>query len=148
MPPAFVRVDSEITIQRAPADVFDYVTTPALWHTWHPATVAVRNVPDRPLTAGETALELIAMGGRTDEALWTVHTCDPPRLWEIATDTQKGTARITYRIEPHAGGSRFHRTLEFRSKGWPWRLFDSTLTRRFLEIQSRRALQNLKRVLE
>ena len=143
-----IRIDTVIDIGRAPADVFDYVTTPALWHTWHPATVAVRNVPDRPLHLGETAVEIIAMGGRRDEALWTVRACEPPRLWQITTDTNKGEATITYRIEPRAEGCRFQRTLEFRSKGWPWRLFDSTLTRLFLERQSRRALRNLERVLK
>lgn len=148
MSPSFIRIDTEIEISRTPAEVFDYVTTPALWHTWHPATVAVRNVPERPLTVGETALELIAMGGRKDEALWTVSACESPRLWAIETETTKGAARITYRIETRPGGCCFKRTLEFRSKGWPWPLFDSTLTRLVLAIQSRRALRNLKRVLE
>ena len=27
-----VRIETEITIARSPEDVFDYVTTPALWH--------------------------------------------------------------------------------------------------------------------
>ena len=108
----------------------------------------MRDVPDRPLVVGETATEIIAMGGRSDEALWTVSICEAPHLWQITTDTSKGAARITYRIEPRDEGCRFQRTLEFRSKGWPWRLFDSTLTRLLLEVQSRRALRNLKRVLE
>jgi hypothetical protein len=67
-----VRVESEILIDRQPQLVFEYVTTPALCHTWHPATVQVRGVPNRPLTVGETMIETIAVAGRRDEARWTL----------------------------------------------------------------------------
>ncbi|MEP6657551.1 MAG: SRPBCC family protein, partial [Betaproteobacteria bacterium] len=39
----FVRVETQLEIERPPQQVFAYVTTPALWHTWHPATVEVRD---------------------------------------------------------------------------------------------------------
>jgi len=148
MPDGFVHVETEIEINRPPQAVFDYVTTPALWHTWHPATVEVRDVPNRPLTTGETALELIAVAGRRDQALWTVQACVGPQRWEIVTDTDNGSAHIVYQVAPANGGSRFHRTLEFRSKRWPWRALDSTLTRWLLERQSAKALRKLKEVLE
>jgi hypothetical protein len=144
----FVRVETQIEIGRPAQQVFDYVSTPALWHTWHPATVEVLDVPKRPLTAGETMLELIAVAGRRDRALWTVLACTPPQFWEIATDTANGVAHIVYRITPTTAGCRFHRTLEFRSKRWPWRMLDSTLARWILERQSSRALRQLKQVLE
>jgi len=143
-----VIIETEVEIARPSQQVFEYVTTPALWHTWHPATVEVRDVPDRPLTSGETMLELIAVGSRRDKALWTVRACEPPARWEIATDTPNGSADIVYRIAPTAAGCRFHRTLRFRSKRWPWRMLDSTLTRWIIVRQSARALANLKRVLE
>lgn len=109
-----VRIETQIEIGLPPQQVFDYVSTPALWHTWHPATVEVRDVPSRPLTTGETMLELIAVAGRRDQALWTVLSCEPPQLWEIATDTANGVAHIAYRITPTAAGCRFHRTGDFR----------------------------------
>ena len=143
-----IRIDTEIDINRPQHEVFDYVTTPALWRTWHPATVEVRDVPNRPLVTGETMLELIAVAGRRDQALWTVTACLPPRSWEIATDTRNGAAHITYTIMPTNGGCRFHRTLEFRSKRWPWRMLDSTFTRWILVHQSAQALRNIKAVLE
>jgi hypothetical protein len=143
-----IRIDTEIAIDRPPQQVFAYVSTPALWHTWHPATVEVREAPDRPLTTGETVLELIAVAGRRDQARWTVLSCTPPQHWEIGTDTESGVARIVYHVAPTAIGCRFHRTLEFRSKRWPWRSLDATLTRWILERQSSRALRQLKAVLE
>ena len=100
-----VIIETEVEIARPSQQVFEYVTTPALWHTWHPATVEVRDVPDRPLTTGETMLELIAVGSRRDKALWTVRACEPPARWEIATDTPNGSADIVYRIAPTAAGA-------------------------------------------
>ena len=143
-----VRIDTAIDIARPVADIFNYVTTPALWHTWHPATVSVRDVPDRPLILGETMLELITVAGRRNEALWTVCACDAPSRWEISTETPEGAAHIVYRLTRTESGCRFHRTLDFRSKRWPWRALDSTLTRWILVRQSARALANLKAVLE
>jgi hypothetical protein len=148
MPGDGVRIETEIDIDRRPEVVFDYVSTPALWSTWHPATVAVLGAPERPLTEGETALELIAVAGRREQALWTVTVCTAPQRWEIITDTDNGSAHIVYRIIPVASGCRFQRALEYRSKRWPWRALDSTLTRWILERQSTRALRQLKALLE
>jgi len=145
---ALIRVESETSIAVAPQRLFDYVTTPALWHTWHPATVAVRDAPPRPLSVGEHAVELIAVGRRRDEARWLVRECRAPHLWEICTETPNGVGRIVYRVSAAPGGCHFHRTLEFRSKRWPWRALDSTVTRWILARQSARALENLKRLLE
>lgn len=143
-----VRVETTIDIGRAAGDVFGYVTTPALWHTWHPATVSVQDVPLRPLTTGETMRELITVAGRRNEAVWTVVACDAPLRWEIATDTAAGSAHIVYRIVATERGCRFHRTLDYRSKGRFWRLLDGNLTRWILTRQSARALRNLRAVME
>lgn len=136
------------TVGVHPQSVFDFVTTPALWHRWHPATVNVRGVPNRPLVVGETAIELIAPAGCRDQALWTVLVCAPPQRWEISTDTANGSAHIVYEIVAADGGSYFHRTLAFQSKRWPWRALDSNLTRWLLARQSQRAMRRLKEVLE
>lgn len=143
-----IRVVTAVRIAREPREVFDFVTTPALWSTWHPATAAVRDVPDRPLGPGETVVETIAFAGRRNDARWTVVDCAPPERWEITTDAPEGSARIVYRIEPAGTGTAFLRTLEFRSRRLPWRWLDATLLRWVLERQSARALANLREVLE
>jgi hypothetical protein len=118
---------------------------------WHPAARSAEAVPDRPLALGETVLEHIATAGRRFSATWNVVGIDAPHLWVIATDTPQGVARITYRLSEArgAGGgtaTRFHRTLEFRSKRWLLRQPDPWMRRWVLVPQSRRALDNLKRV--
>lgn len=142
-----VRIDTEVAIDRAPEVVFDYVTTPALWKTWHPATVSVREAPNRPLWTGETLVEHIQMFGHRDEIQWTVLSCESPKTWEIGTDHRNGTARIKYVISETEGGCRFHRTLTFRAKRWPLRLFASTLIRWMFVRQSTTALQSVKSLL-
>lgn len=142
------RIDSEITLTAPEVDVFDFVTTPAFWSMWHPATQAVIETPERPLLYGETAIEQIRVGGREFIAEWTVIACEAPHLWSIATDTAEGEARITYRLAPSGSGTRFVRTLAYRSRKVPQRWFDNSIVRWVLTRQSKKALTNLKRVLE
>ena len=142
------RIDSEVDLAVPPVDVFDFVTTPTLWTMWHPATEEVFDTPERPLLYGETAFEKVRVGGRRFMAEWTVIACEAPRLWAIAADTDEGEARVTYRLARSENGTRFVRTLAYRSHYAPQRWFDSSLVRWVLTRQSTKALVNLKRVLE
>jgi hypothetical protein len=120
------------------------------WREWHPATRSVDGVPDRPLSTGETIVEHISAGGRRLTATWVVLAAEAPTLWVIATDTPLGIARIAYELRSTDGGrsTRFRRTLMGRSTTRPWRWLDPLLARLVLVPQSRRALDNLKRVVE
>lgn len=142
------RIDTMIDIARPRASVFEFVTNAAQWKRWHPATVAVSGVPNRPLGQGETIDELIHAGPRRFSARWTVIECKSPRRWVIVTDSQDGEAKITYKLSEHESVCYFERILEYRSKRLPWKWFDGSLTRRLLIKQSEQALRNLKRVLE
>lgn len=143
-----VRIETGVPIRRPTDLVFDYVTAPVRWHTWHPATARVRDVPDRPLVTGETVVESIVVAWRRADVCWTVLACERPRLWVIATDNDDGAARIIYRVAPAETGCNFCRVLEYCSKRWPWRLLDANFSAWVLDRQSTRALANLKRVLE
>lgn len=143
----FVCLVTEVDLPCAAGPVFAFVTHAARWSRWHPATVAVRGVEDRPLVLGETVVETIGAAGRRFEATWTVRACEPPRRWVIETTSAEGDARIEYQLEPTAGGCRFTRLLWFRSQRAPWRWLDRNVTRWLLARQSRRALDNLQRLL-
>ena len=146
--PRLVKIETGIVIAR-PADVvFAFATNASLWHQWHPATEAVSGVQNRPLVIGDQVTELIRAAGRRFSATWTVLACEAPRLWVIATNTGQGDARIVYEVRSEGALSRFVRTLQCRSRRWPWSALDGNLTRWVLERQSERALINLKRVLE
>src|SRR6478735_4251189 len=47
------RIVSVTQIDRPAGVVFDYVTTPAHWPTWHPSSLAVSGAVDHPLDPGE-----------------------------------------------------------------------------------------------
>ncbi len=146
--PPLTKVVTAVRIACTPERAFAYATNASLWHTWHPATAKVRNVIERPLGTGETIHESIVAVGQSFDAVWTVLACEAPHLWVIATRTPRGSARIVYRISPHAQGCEFHRTLEFRSFQWPWTWLENNFTRVMLNKQSQRALEQLKGVLE
>ncbi len=144
--PAFERIQHTVALAAPPERVFDFVTNASQWPRWHPATRAVRAVPERPLGLGETMVEHIQAAHRSFEATWTVTRCERPSLWQIETRTPLGASVITYRIAPEGGGSRFERTCDFRSEGW-WHLLDGTVTRWMLARQAQRALANLAALL-
>jgi uncharacterized protein YndB with AHSA1/START domain len=152
-PLRLLKIDTEVVIATDCGRVHAYATNAARWHEWHPATRSVDVVPDRPLRAGETIVEHISAAGRRFTATWTVIAVETPHLWVIVTDTPQGVARLAYRLVPLAmsdgrPATRFHRTLECRSKGWLLRLLDPLMLPLTLVPQSRRALANLKRVIE
>lgn len=145
--PRLTAIESFVLIHRPAAAVFDFVANAALWHYWHPATVATL-APSRPLLAGERATETIRLGRRRFDATWTVLACEPAKLWVIATATDHGDARIVYELLEEGTMTRFFRTLAYRSRRWPWSWLDGNVTRRALVRQSETALANLKRVME
>ena len=143
-----VAIESFVLIGRPAAEVFDFVTNASLWHHWHPATESVTAAP-RPLQQGDQATEAIRAGRRRFSATWTVLACEPPALWVISASPPGGDARIVYELRSDSGElTRFFRTLAYRSRRWPWTMFDRNLTRSVLTKQSELALANLKRVLE
>lgn len=147
--PRLATIESFVLIGRPAQAVFEFATNASLWHYWHPATASVSATPPRPLAVGERVTESIRAGGRRFDATWTVLVCEPPSLWVIATDTPQGDSRIVYELRSDGASlTRFFRTLAYRSRGWPWTMFDHNLTRAVLQAQSERALANLKRVLE
>jgi uncharacterized protein YndB with AHSA1/START domain len=140
------RFTQTVHIAAAPEAVYPFVTNAAQWHTWHPATHSVRDVPDRPLVLGETVIEEIHAGFRHFDAKWLVIECVPLRRWAIGTHTPHGRSTVTYELTPQDGGTRFQRTCEFASTG-VWNLLDGTALKWMLRRQAARALENLRRRL-
>jgi hypothetical protein len=144
----FSRIETTIDIAVPPERVFDHVTDPSKWLTWHPATVSVMDTHARPLVKGESVVETFAVMGLTRVATWTVVACKRPASWVIETESEYGAARITYTLMATSQGCHFHRAIDYRAKQFPWRLWNGNITKLALSRQTKRALQNLKRVLE
>jgi len=140
------RFTQSVHIPAAPEAVYPFVTNAAQWHTWHPATHSVREVPDRPLALGETVVEEIHAGFRHFDATWQVIEHVPPRRWSIATHTPLGHSNVSYELTAEDGGTRFQRTCEFASSG-AWSLLDGNVVKWMLARQAATALENLRRRL-
>lgn len=136
-------VTTAVMLPAPPAEVFALVTNACQWPRWHPASVSVREAPDRPLLRGDSAVESIRAVGRSFEACWVVVECESPSRWVIVTNSPQGSARIEYTLVPDDAGARFTRRLRWRSHHAPWTWLDGSLTRWVLARQSAHALSNL-----
>ena len=140
------RVSNEIIIARTPQEVFEYVTTPAIWPAWHPSSVAVRGAVDHPLLVGESAVETFVVAGRRGEAQWTVVERTPPRRFAIAgrPTGSDGGARITYTLEARPEGTRFHRDMEYRMPSLWGDILDILLLHDRVAAESDEAVRRLR----
>ena len=81
------RIVTAVSIRRPIEEAFDYVTTPANWPNWHPASRAVRGTVDHSLLVGEQVTEDFVVAGRAGSCVWQVTKRAAPNLWTIATST-------------------------------------------------------------
>ena len=142
------RIVATISIHRPIGVVFDYITTPANWPAWHPASRAVSGSVDHALLIGEQVTEEFVAGGRHGSCVWQVTRREVPYLWTITTSTPQVQAEITYRLSAQGETIIFERELTYVTSGlWFW-VFDFLLMRRRMNRESRIALERLKERLE
>jgi uncharacterized protein YndB with AHSA1/START domain len=138
----------EIDIHRPIGVVFDYITTPANWPVWHPASRVVRGAVDHSLLIGEQVTEEFVAGGRQGNCVWQVAQREAPRLWTITTSAPQVRADITYRLTAQGESTLFERELIYTTSGiWLW-ILDFLLMRWRMNRESRIALERLKAQLE
>jgi uncharacterized protein YndB with AHSA1/START domain len=143
------RILTSILIHAPIERVYDYVTTPANWPKWHPASRGVSPGADHPLDLGEQVTEEFEAGGRRGRAVWTVHEREPPHRWVIhGRGENGGDAVITYRLSAWGEGTRFERELTYRMPNLTLVLLDVLRIRRRMTAESVKALRRLKAVLE
>lgn len=151
------RLQHQILIARPPAAVFAYVTQPWRWCEWHPSSlgaVADSGHMDRPLGAGDSFTERIALRPLAPlpptlhrQTRYTVEAIEHARAWQVRGAMRDGWLRLHYRLDAAAaGGTRFERTLDYGAHGFS-RLWLPLLRAR-TEALSRLALERLKARLE
>ena len=123
-----------------------YLTQARHWPLWHPATVAVDGVTDRPLTVGDQVREQASIGGRSHEAVWTVSEHTRPERLVLQIDG--GRIQIAYafaQVEQHI---LLRRVLDYRPQDFAGGDTDPVALETRMYDQSLEALQHLKRVVE
>jgi hypothetical protein len=102
---------SSIDITGQPEAVFDLVTTASHWPAWHPATVGVGGMTERPFVLGDIVEERARIGGRVYEGAWTVVEHERPRRALLRGGS--GRISIAYLFEPRGDGVSFRRELTY-----------------------------------
>jgi uncharacterized protein YndB with AHSA1/START domain len=143
------RICNSIQIRQPIEQVFDFITTPANWPQWHPASVSVGGNPDHSLLPGEAVTENISVAGRCGQVTWLVRERSAPHRWVIdGTGKDGGRATITYTLSPHPAGTNFERELVYAMPNPLLAVLDWLIIRSRMKADSIAALQRLKRLLE
>ena len=143
------RICNSIQIRRSIEQVFDFITTPANWPQWHPASVSVGGNSDHSLLPGEAVTENISVAGHRGQVTWLVRERSAPHRWLIdGTGKDGGRATITYTLTRDTTGTNFERKLVYAMSNPLLAVLDWLIIRSRMKADSAEALQRLKRLLE
>ena len=143
------RVEREIEIGRAPAEVHALLMDPDRLGEWVSIHRAVKDVSDRPLRKGSTLRQTLHLGGTDFDVAWTVVEDEAPSRvrWE-GKGPARSKASAEYELEAVSGGTRFSYANEFKLPGGPLGAVAARMVSGASERETEKTLENLKRVLE
>ena len=144
--PAMSQVVNTVQINGPLEPVFDLVTTTRFWLQWHPATVGVGGVIERPFRRGDRIRERATIGPRTYEGTWTVVEYNPPHSAVLRGQSER--IQISYSFETKGAATELQRKLEFYSEDFGASAADPTMLKKLMHDQSELALQKLKALVE
>src|SRR5262249_24703168 len=143
------RIYNSIQINRPIEGVFDFITTPANWPQWHPASVSVGWDAENSLLPGEKITEEISVAARRGQVTWLVRERSAPRRSVIDRNGKDGgRSTITYTMSPHPDGTNLQRELVYTMPNVLLAVLDRLIIRSRMKADSIEALQRLKRLLE
>ncbi len=126
--------------------VYDYVTRPALWKEWHPASLGAQEHAAESLAVGARFEEDILSAGIKRHLRWTVEQAEPGARWAASAVMDDGsTVNLLYRFEGRNTGMNFTRTLRYQVKPLHLRIVNALFMWRRVQAESRLALSNLTR---
>ncbi|UXI65819.1 SRPBCC family protein [Tahibacter amnicola] len=140
---------SRTLLKATPQDAFDYLTTPACWHEWHPASVGTEPDTRVPQPKGAAFEENIRTAGFRRRLSWRVVEVRRPFLWEaVATINDGSSVCLRYEFAPDNGGTAFTRTLQYTVKPLWLRLIDTVIGRFRIRMETTSALRRLQQRFE
>jgi uncharacterized protein YndB with AHSA1/START domain len=143
------RICNSIQIRQPIEQVFDFITTPANWPQWHPASVSVGGNADHSLLSGEAVTENISFAGHRGQVTWLARERSAPHRWVIdGTGKNGGRATITYTLTRDTTGTNFERELVYAMPNPLLAALDWLIIRSRMKADSAEALRRLKRLLE
>ncbi len=140
------QVTNTIQIHGSLVAVFDLVTTTRFWPQWHPVTIGVGGVIERPFQLGDKIRERARIGAHTYEGTWTVIEHERPTHALLQGDN--GRIQIRYRFQPVGDQVAYSRTLEYYPEDFAASTPDPTRLATLMYAQSEQALQKVKALVE
>ena len=137
---------NRIEINGPLADVFDLVTTTCYWPQWHPATIGVGGVTERPFRLGDQIQERAQIGDHTYEGIWTVVEYQHPV--QATLRMQSGRIQIRYTFYAAGAATVYQRELTFYPEDFRASVTDPTRLEKLMHAQSEQALHKLKALVE
>ena len=137
---------NEVTISGPLDDVFDLVTTTRYWTEWHPATVCVSGVVDRPIASGDVIRERAQIGQHEYEGNWIVTEHLRPTRVLLVGET--GRVQIGYTFSVDGAATRFRRELQYEAEDFSASAPDPALLEQLMHRQSQVGLDKLKQLVE
>ena len=143
------RIFATTYIARPVEEVYNYVTTPGNWPSWHPSSIAVTGDADHPQEIGEQCTEEFMVAGRHGKAVWTVTDREYPSRWVISgvIEGSRSGGVVSYTLHSEENGTRFERTFTYPRPSLLFAILDILLIRRRVQAESNLAVQQLKDVL-
>jgi hypothetical protein len=139
-------VISTIRIEGPIEPIFDLVTTTRFWPQWHPATLDVGGVTERPILLNDVVRERARIGEHTYEGNWTV--IEHQRPSRVVLRGESGRIQITYLFQARGEATEFRRVLEYQPEDFAGSAPDPQAVEKLMIRQSEEAAQKLKRLVE
>jgi uncharacterized protein YndB with AHSA1/START domain len=139
-------VINTVIIEGAPEAVFDLVTTARLWTQWHPATMGVGGVTERPYRLGDRIYERGQIGKLNFQVVWKVAEYERPSRVMLHAETSP--TRITYTFQPQDGSILFQRRVEYHMPNASGMAAAGEELDRLMRVQSEQAVLQLKALVE
>lgn len=139
-------ITNTIQIQGPLAAVFDLVTTTRFWPQWHPATIGVGGVTERPFQQGDQICERAKIGEHVYEGIWTV--VEHLRPAQAVLEGRSGRISIRYAFQQQQDAVAYSRTLVYHPEDFAAGVGDPSRLEKFMDQQSQQALQKLKALVE
>jgi Polyketide cyclase / dehydrase and lipid transport len=140
-------VTSTTSISGRLSTVFDLVTTARFWPQWHPVTVRVSGVTERPYQLGDVVHEFVAISGVQAELFWVV--AEHVRPSRIVLTSDAPTMTITYSFGRQGEAVQFTRELDYDPDYFARAIsIGAAALHRLVQAQSDDALGQLRRLVE
>lgn len=126
--------------------VFDLITTARFWPLWHPASMMVGGVTERPYGLSDRIHERGQVGPQVFQVTWTV--VEHARPSRVVLQSEDSSVRITYSFTQREGATEFTRKLEYKVENIAVGAFTPDEVNRVMKVQSEQAVNQLKALVE